>query len=103
MADAVPHPLHAYVSALLIRVRASQTRLTGKETRPAAAITGGRAWISPTATAWAGEFTKQATVYARAVRALDDDLLELLRRTPTTCTPEEAARWHAKLGGGRGA
>ncbi|MDX6237935.1 MAG: hypothetical protein QOG10_2750 [Kribbellaceae bacterium] len=103
MADLVPHPLHAHASALLTRVRASQTRLTGKQVRPATAISNGTAWVSPAATTWAAGFIKHAAAYVAAVRSLDDDLVDLLRRTPATCTAEEAARWRAKLGGGRGA
>ncbi|MDX6238704.1 MAG: hypothetical protein QOG10_3519 [Kribbellaceae bacterium] len=103
MADLVPHPLHVHVSALLTRVYASQARLTGKQVRPAVAISNGTAWVSPAATRWAGEFSPRAAGYVAAVRNLDDDLADLLRRTPATCTPEEAARWRTKLGGGHGA
>jgi hypothetical protein len=103
MADLVPHPLHSYANSLLTRVRASQTRLTGKQVRPATAIANGTAWVSPAATTWAAGFAKQAAAYVMAVRALDDELVDLLRRTPPTCSVEEAARWRAKLGGGHGA
>ncbi|MFB6721205.1 hypothetical protein ACFCV3_13630 [Kribbella sp. NPDC056345] len=77
-------------------------RLTNKQQKPTAAISDGTAWVSPAATRWAGEFIPQAAKYVGAVRALNDDLEQLLRRTPTTCTEEEAARWRAKLGGPRG-
>lgn len=97
-AGPVPHPLHAYVAGLLTKVRSSQTRLHNMQLRPANAIAGGTAWKSPAATAWAGEFKPRTASYVAAVRGLDDDLVDLLRRTPATCTPEEAARWRAKLG-----
>lgn len=102
-AGAVPHPLHAHLTSLLKRVGAVQTRLTNKQQKPTAAIADGTAWVSPAATRWAGEFMPQAAKYVGAVRALNDDLEALLRRTPPTCTPEEAARWKAKLGGHHGA
>ena len=95
----VPHPLHAYVDKLLTQVRGKQTRLANKQVRPAVAISEGTAWVSPAATAWAGEFRPRTATYVAAIRGLDDDLADLLRRTPATCTPEEAARWRAKLGG----
>lgn len=99
----VPHPLHAYVARLLTKVRSSQTRLHNMQLRPANAIAGGTAWKSPTATTWANEFKPRTASFVAAVRSLDDDLVELLRRTPATCTAEEAARWRAKLGVGPGA
>ncbi|GAA2810652.1 hypothetical protein [Kribbella solani] len=95
----VPNPLHAYLNALLKRVQAAQERLHNKQQRPAVTIANGSAWSSTTATLWAGEFSKQAAKYVAGVRALNDGVEELLRRTPATCTPEEAARWRAKLGG----
>jgi hypothetical protein len=52
---------------------------------------------------WAQEFTPRTATYVVNVGDLDDDLADLLRRTPATCTAEEAARWRAKLGGGYGA
>jgi hypothetical protein len=91
------------VDKLLTRVRASQTRLTGKQVRPAVAISEGTAWVSTAATTWAAEFKPRTATYVAANRGLDDDLADLLRRTPATCTPEEAARWRAKLGGSYGA
>jgi hypothetical protein len=99
----VPHPLHVYLNKLLTRVRTAQTRLSGKQQRPAEAIASGKAWISPTATTWAGEFKPRTASFVASVRSLDDDLVDLLRRTPATCTPEEAARWRARLGSGPGA
>lgn len=102
-AEPVPHPLHAYVAGLLIKVRSSQTRLHNLQLRPANAIAAGTAWKSPTATTWANEFRPRTATYVAAVRSLDDDLVDLLRRTPATCTPEEAARWRARLGVGPGA
>lgn len=99
----VPHPLHVYVAALLKRVGATQTRLHNKQLRPAQAVSAGTAWVSTTATAWAGEFTPRTATYVAANRSLDDGLAELLRRIPATCTAEEAARWRAKLGGVHGA
>ena len=99
----VPHPLHAYVNALLTRVRTVQERLHNKQQRPAVAISSGTAWVSPAATLWAQEFTPRTAKYVAGVRALDNDLVDLLQRTPATCTAEEAARWRAKLGGHHGA
>ena len=99
----VPHPLHAYVDKLLTQVRAKQTRLHNKQLRPAQAISDGTAWVSTAATTWAGEFTPRTATYVAANRGLDDDLADLLRRTPATCTADEAARWRAKLGGSYGA
>ncbi|GAA1559675.1 hypothetical protein GCM10009804_15640 [Kribbella hippodromi] len=96
---AVPNPLHAYLTALLKRVQAAQERLHNKQQRPAVAIANGTAWTGTAATLWAGEFSKQAAKYVVSVRALNDGVEELLRRTPATCTEEEAARWRAKLGG----
>lgn len=101
-AASVPNPLHAYLSELLKRVQSTQERLHDKQRRPAVAIANGSAWSSTTATLWAGEFSKQAAKYVASVRALNDGVEELLRRTPATCTEEEAARWRAKLGGHRG-
>jgi NAD(P)H-dependent FMN reductase len=101
--DQVPHPLHAYVSALLTRVGTVQTRLHNKQLRPATAVSAGTAWVSSAATLWAQEFTPRTATYVVNVGDLDDDLADLLRRTPATCTAEEAARWRAKLGGGYGA
>lgn len=98
----VPHPLYAYVEALLTRVRRTQTRLNNKQVRPATAISEGTAWVSSAATTWAGEFTPRSASYVAAVRDLDDGLASLLRRTPATCTADEAARWRAKLGAGHG-
>jgi hypothetical protein len=102
-ADQVPHPLHAYVSSLLTRIRTVQGRLHNKQLRPATAVSAGTAWVSSAATLWAQEFTPRTATYVARVRSLDDDLAELLRRTPSTCTSEEAARWRAKLGGHYGA
>lgn len=99
---AVPHPLHAHLTQLLKRVGVAQMRLTNKQQKPTAAIADGTAWISPAATRWSAEFTPRAAKYVGAVHALNDDLEQLLRRTPTTCTEEEAARWRAKLGGHHG-
>ena len=98
----VPHPLHAYVSALLKRVEAVQTRLSNKQQRPSVAISGGTAWVSTAATLWAGQYVPRSATYVAGVRALNDDLADLLRRTPATCTEDEAARWRAKLGGPHG-
>jgi hypothetical protein len=42
-------------------------------------------------------------MYVAGVRSLNDDLDDLLRRTPATCTEDEATRWRAKLGGHHGA
>jgi hypothetical protein len=95
----VPHPLHAYLTALLTRVGTIQTRLQNKQLRPATAIANGTAWISTAATLWEQDFTPRTTTYVNSVGGLDDGLRELLRRTPATCTPDEAARWRGKLGG----
>ena len=102
-AGQVPHPLHAYVEALLTRVRTTQGRLHNKQLKPATAISEGTAWFSTAATLWAGEFTPRATKYGTSVGGLDDGLADLLRRTPATCTEDEAARWRSKLGGRYGA
>lgn len=99
----VPHPLHTYVDRLLTQLRAKQTRLHNKQLRPAQAISEGTAWVSTAATTWTGEFTPRTATYVAANRSLDDDLAGLLRRTPATCTTEEATRWRAKLGGNHGA
>jgi hypothetical protein len=99
----VPHPLHAYVDKLLTQVRAKQTRLHNKQLKPATAISEGTAWVSTAATTWAGEFTPRTATYVAANRSIDDDLADLLRRTPANCTADEAARWRAKLGGSYGA
>lgn len=101
-AAAVPHPLHAYLTALLTRVGTIQTNLRNKQQRPATAIANGTAWISTTATLWEQEFTPRSTSYVTSVGELDNDLTTLLRRTPATCSPDEAARWRAKLGGTHG-
>ncbi|WP_405062857.1 hypothetical protein OG474_14800 [Kribbella sp. NBC_01505] len=98
----VPHPLHAYLTSLLKRVGTVQTRLTNKQLKPTTAISNGSAWVSPAATAWTGEFTPRSTKYVSGVQRLNDDLEALLRRTPTTCSAEEATRWRAKLGGHHG-
>ena len=95
----VPHPLHAYLDKLITQVRAKQSRLANKQVRPAVAISEGTAWVSTAATTWAAEFKPRTATYVAANRGLDDDLADLLRRTPATCTSEEAARWRAKLGG----
>jgi hypothetical protein len=97
-ADQVPHPLHAYVSSLLTRVRTIQGRLHNKQLRPATAVANGTAWVSSAATLWAQEVTPRTATYVANVGGLDDGLADLLRRTPATCTAEEAARWRAKLG-----
>ena len=102
-AGTVPHPLHAYLTSLLKRVGTVQTRLTNKQQKPATAISEGTAWVSTAATLWAGEFTPRSATYVAGVRALNDDLDDLLRRTPATCSEDEAARWRAKLGGHHGA
>jgi hypothetical protein len=99
----VPHPLHAYVQALLTRVHTTQGRLHNKQSKPAAAISEGTAWVSTAATLWTGEFTPRATRYVSSVGSLDDALTGLLRSTPATCSKDEAARWRAKLGGKYGA
>ncbi|TCC37477.1 hypothetical protein E0H75_40790 [Kribbella capetownensis] len=99
----VPHPLHAYLTTLLKRVGTIQTRLQNKQQKPATAISDGTAWVSTAATLWAGEFTPRSTTYITGVGSLDDDLQDLLRRTPATCTEDEATRWRAKLGGHHGA
>ena len=102
-AGTVPHPLHAYLTALAKRVGTVQDRLHNKQLKPAIAISEGTAWVSTAATLWAGEFTPRAAAYVVGVRALNDDVDDLLRRTPGTCTEDEAARWRAKLGGPHGA
>lgn len=102
-AGQVPHPLHAYVEALLTRVRTTQGRLHNKQLKPATAIAEGTAWASTAATLWTGEFTPRATKYVASVGGLDDALAGLLRSTPATCSADEAARWRAKLGGKYGA
>lgn len=102
-AGTVPHPLHAYLTALAKRVGTVQDRLHNKQLKPAIAISEGTAWVSTAATLWAGEFTPRAAAYVVGVRALNDDVDDLLRRTPATCTEDEAARWRAKLGGPHGA
>ena len=102
-AGQVPHPLHAYVDALLARVRTTQGKLHNKQLKPATAISEGTAWVSTAATLWAGEFTPRAIKYVASAGSLDDALAGLLRSTPATCTEDEAARWRAKLGGKYGA
>jgi hypothetical protein len=101
-AGTVPHPLHAYLTALAKQVGTVQDRLHNRQVKPTIAITEGTAWVSSAATLWAGEFTPRAAAYVAGVRALNDDVDDLLRRTPATCTEDEAVRWRAKLGGRHG-
>jgi hypothetical protein len=46
---------------------------------------------------------KRNTTYYQVYREHNDDLDDQLRRTPATCTEDEATRWRAKLGGHHGA
>lgn len=94
----VTNPLHTYLTTLLGRVRKIQGELDKRLDKPTSNMASGKVWTSPTAKQWGGRLTDQCKAYNSALNNLDDEVSELLARTPKKCSEAEAKKWEAQLG-----